>query len=58
VSDLIYLLPLCLVVSLVYEGTHEEQMSIIFRKGLKFFVMLSVGIVLLAALMLLLGRFL
>ena len=67
---LLYLLPLCLVVSIVYEATHEEdtpnaisrvggpQMSRIFRKGLKLFVMLSGGIVILAALMLTLGRLL
>ena len=55
---LLYLLPLCLVVSIVYEATHEEQMSRIFRKGLMLFVKLSVGIVLLAVLALALGRFL
>jgi len=56
--DLFYLLPLCLVVSLVYEATHEEEMSRIFAKGLRLFVMLSGGIVLLAAVMLFLGRYL
>ena len=56
--DLVYLLPLCLVVGLVYEGTHEDDMHVIVRKGLKFFVMLSAGTVLLAAIMLVLGRLL
>ena len=55
---LLYLLPLCLVVSLVYEATHEEQMSRIFRKGLTLFVKLAVGIVLLAVLALALGHWL
>lgn len=54
----LYLLPLCLVVSIVYEATHEEQMSLILRKGLKLFVMLGGGIVALAGVMLVLGRLL
>lgn len=57
-KGLLFLLPLCLVVSLVYEATHEEQMSRILRKGCRLFVMLSGGIVLLAALTLVLGYFL
>lgn len=57
-TGLLYLLPLCLVVSLVYEATHEERMSRIFLKGIKLFAMLSGGIVVLAALMLVLGRYL
>jgi hypothetical protein len=56
VKGLLFLLPLCLAVSLVYEATHEEQMSLIVRKGLKMFAMLSGGIILLAAVSLLLGR--
>lgn len=55
-KGLLYLLPLCLVVGLVYEATHEERMSVIFVKGLKLFFMLAGGIVLLAAVMMLLGR--
>jgi len=57
VKGLLFLLPLCLVVSLIYEATHEERMSLIFLKGLKFFVMLSGGIIILAAVMMLLGRY-
>ena len=49
-TDLLFLLPLCLAVSLVYEATHETEMSRIFKRGLRMFVML------LAALMLLLGK--
>ncbi|HUW58099.1 MAG TPA: hypothetical protein VMZ92_15785 [Planctomycetota bacterium] len=56
--DLVYLLPLCLVVGLVYEGTHEDDMKVIVRKGLKFTVLLAAGTVLLAAVMLVLGRLL
>lgn len=56
IKDLLYLLPLCLVVSLVYEATHEEEMRRIFRKGLFLFVKLAGGVILLAALMLVLGR--
>jgi hypothetical protein len=55
-SGLLYLLPLCLVVSLVYEATHEEEMSRIWRKGLKLFVMLAGSLVALAGVMLALGR--
>jgi len=58
VKGFLYLLPLCLVVSIVYEATHEEQMSLILRKGLKLFVMLGGGIVALAGVMLVLGRLL
>ena len=54
-SGLLYLLPLCLAVSIVYEATHEEEMSLIWRKGLKLFVMLSASLVALAGLMLVLG---
>jgi hypothetical protein len=43
-------------VSIVYEATHEEEMSLIWRKGLKLFVMLSASLVALAGLMLVLGR--
>ena len=55
---LAYLLPLCLVVSLVYEATHSEDVKVILRKGLRLFVTMSVGLVLLAAVMLLLGHML
>ncbi len=57
-TDLLFLLPICLAVSLVYEATHETEMSRIFKRGLRMFVVLSTGIILLAALMLLLGRYL
>jgi hypothetical protein len=57
-KDLLYLLPLCLVVSIVYEATHEEEMPRILRKGLRLFITMSGGIVLLAAVMLVLGRLL
>lgn len=55
--DLLFLLPLCFVVSLVYEATHSEQMSRIFRRGLRLWIMLTGGIVLLAAVLYLLDRF-
>lgn len=55
-SGLFYLLPLCLVVSIVYEATHEEEMSRIWRKGARLFVMLAASLVALAGLMLALGR--
>jgi len=55
---LAYLLPLCFVVSFVYEATHSEDMTVILRKGLRLFVTMSVGLVLLAAVMLLLGHML
>jgi hypothetical protein len=58
VIGLAYLLPLCLAVSLVYEATHGEDMAAIFSKGLKLFVMLSGGIIGLAVLMFLFGKFL
>lgn len=57
-KGLLYLLPLCLTVSLIYEATHEEDMRIIFAKGLKLFVMLSGGIILLAAAVMIIGRYL
>jgi hypothetical protein len=57
VKGLLYLLPLCLAVSLVYEATHEERMPIIVRKGLRLFVMLSGGIIVLAAIAMILGRY-
>ena len=56
-KGLLYLLPLCLTVSLVYEATHEEGMRAIFRKGLKLFVMLAGGIIVLAAVTMILGRY-
>lgn len=55
-TGLAYLLPLVFVVSLVYEATHAEDMPVILRKGLRLFLTMSVGLVLLAAVMLLLGR--
>ena len=56
--DLLFLLPLCLAVSLVYEATHEEEMSRIFKRGLRMFAVRTTGIILLAGLMLLLGKYL
>jgi O-antigen ligase len=56
-KGLLFLLPLLLVVALVYEATHEEKMSLIFRKGLKLFVMLAGGIILLAAVVMIIGRY-
>ena len=56
--DLLFLLPLCFVVSLVYEATHEEEISRIFRKGFRLWIMLTGGILLLAAALWILDRFL
>ncbi len=56
-KGLLFLLPLCLVVGLVYEATHEERMRAIFRKGLKLFAMLTAGIIVLAAITMILGRY-
>ena len=56
-KGLLFLLPLCMVVSLVYEATHEEEIRAIFLKGLKLFVMLSGGIIVLAAVAMILGRY-
>ncbi len=53
---LVFLLPLCLAVSLVYEATHSEDMRVIFVKGLKLFAWLAGGIILLAAITMILGR--
>ena len=56
-KGLLTLLPLCLVVSLVYEATHEEDMRAIVRKGVRLFVMLTGGIIVLAAVAMILGRY-
>ena len=47
--DLLYLIPLCIVGSLVYEATHEEEMKRIFLRGVRLSAMLTGGILLLAA---------
>jgi hypothetical protein len=57
-TDLFYLVPLCIVVSLVYEATHTESMSVVFRRGARLSVMLVGGIVGLAALLMVLEQFL
>ncbi len=56
-KGLLFLLPLCLVVALVYEATHEEGLRPIFLKGLKLFAMLAGGILVLAAVTMILGRY-
>ena len=56
--DLVYLIPLCIVVSFVYEATHEEEMPRILRKGLRLSVMLTGGIVLFAVALYFLDRYL
>ncbi len=55
-KGLLFLLPLCFVVSLVYEATHSEDMRVIFIKGLKLFAWLAGGIIALAAVTMILGR--
>jgi len=47
--DLVFLIPLCVVVSFVYEATHEEEMSRIVRKGVRMSVLMTGGIILFAA---------
>ena len=56
--DLLTLIPLCIVVSLVYEATHEEAMKRIFLRGMRLSAMLIGGIVLLGAALLLIDHFL
>ena len=56
-KGLLSLLPLCLAVSLVYEATHAEEMRVIFAKGLKLFAWLAGGIIVLAAVTMILGRY-
>jgi len=55
--DLVFLIPLCVVVSFVYEATHTEDMSLILRKGLRLSITLTGGIILFAAALYLLDRF-
>ena len=56
-KGLLTLLPLCLVVALVYEATHGEDLRAIFLKGLKLFATLTGGIILLAAVTMIVGRY-
>ena len=56
--DLLYLIPLCIVVSLVYEATHEESMRRILLRGARLSGMLVGGILLLGAALLVLDHFL
>jgi len=56
--DLLYLIPLCVVVSIVYEATHEEAMKRIFLRGMRLSGMLVGGIILLGVALLVLDRLL
>ena len=55
--DFLTLIPLCIVVSLVYEATHEEEMKRIFLRGMRLSAMLVGGIILLGAALLVLDHF-